>query len=62
MAEHILKHFKMYYYYLLYSDYCHHLHCYLYNVSADMPYGLLQVFLDGLGNLLGLGNLFFGLE
>ena len=45
------------YYYLRYSDYCPHLHCYLYNVSTDMPSGLLQIFLVGLGNLFGLGNL-----
>ena len=45
-------------YYLDYSDYCLHLHCYLYNVSADVPSGLLQVFLVGLWNLLfALGNL-----
>ena len=38
-----------------YSDYYTHLHCYLYNVSANVPSGLLQVFLVGLGNLLRLG-------
>ena len=25
------------YHYLYYSDYCPHLHCYLYNVSAEVP-------------------------
>ena len=34
------------------SDYCHHLHCYLQNVSADMSTGLLRVFVK-LGNLHG---------
>ena len=48
-------------YYLRYSDYCPHFHCYLYNVSADMPSGLLQVFIVGLGNLLRLKNLLFKL-
>ena len=38
--------------YLNYSDYCPHLYCYLYNVSANVPTGILQVFLVGLGNLL----------
>ena len=41
-----------YTYYLRYSDYCPHLHCYLYDVSADVSSGLFQVFLVGLGNLL----------
>ena len=41
-----------------YSDDCPHLHCYLYNVSADVTSGLLQVFFVGLGNLLVvIGNL-----
>ena len=38
--------------YLGYSDYCPHLYCYIHNVSADMPSGLLQVLLVELGNLL----------
>ena len=33
----------------------------MYNVSADVPSGLLRVFLVGLGNFLGLGNPLFGL-
>ena len=29
-----------------FSDYCLHLYCYIYNVSADMSSGLLQVFVE----------------
>ena len=43
--------------YLGYSDYCPHLYCYIHNVSADVPSGLLQVLPVELGNLLfELGN------
>ena len=49
-------------YFLDYSDYCTHLYCYLYNVSADVPSGLLQVFLVGLRSLLKHVNLLFELR
>ena len=40
---------------LRFSDYCLHLYCYFHNVSADMSFGLLQVFVDR-GNLHGTSN------
>ena len=40
------------FYHLGFSDYCFHLYCYFYYVSADMSSGLLQVFVE-LGNLRG---------
>ena len=39
------------FYCLKYSDYCHHLHFYTHNVSANMSYSLPQVFHVKLGNL-----------
>ena len=44
-------------FYLNYSGYYPHLYCYLHKISADVPSGLLQVFLVGIGNLLELENL-----
>ena len=38
-----------------FSDYCLHLYCYFYNVSAEMSSGLLRVFFE-LGNLNGTSN------
>ena len=43
------------FYYLGFSDYCHHLCCYFHNVSADMSSGLLQVFVEP-GNLHATSN------
>ena len=45
-------------YHLDFSDWCpHHMCCYIHNVSADVPSGLLRVLLVELGNLLfELGN------
>ena len=43
------------FYYLGFSDYCLHLHCYFHNVSADMSSGLLQWFVE-LGNLHRTSN------
>ena len=45
-------------YYLDFSDCCHHLYCYIRNVSADVAPGLLQMLLVELENLLvELGSL-----
>ena len=41
---------KINFYHWRFSDYCLHLYCYFYHVSADMSSGLLQVFVE-LGNL-----------
>ena len=38
------------------SDYCFHLHCYTYNVSADMSFDFLQVFHVKLRSLLRTSN------
>ena len=38
-----------------FSDYCLRLYCYFHNVSADMSFGLLQVFVE-LENLHGTSN------
>ena len=38
-----------------FTDYYLHLYCYIHNVSADMSFGLLQVFVE-LGSLQGTSN------
>ena len=52
----MLLNWKINFYHLQYSDYCLHIHCYTQNVSADMPFGLLQVYYAKLGSLYRTEN------
>ena len=46
-----------------YSDYCLHLYCYIHNILADMSFGLLQAFLNGIRTIYHCGlNKGFGLK
>ena len=47
---------KLNYYYLGYSNFWPHLYCFNHNVSADMSFGLLQVFHVELGNPHSISN------